>query len=54
MAYAIGVSRRKCLEGQGADNYWIVNTCSVERATIYPRNFIMYNGEHSFLFVARH
>ena len=45
----IGVSRRKCLEGQ---NYWIVNTCSAGRACISPRRFITYNGEYSFLFVA--
>ena len=49
----IGIYRRKCLEGQRrADNYWILNTCSAERACISPSEFIMYNGEHSFLFVA--
>ena len=57
MHTSLGVSRRKCLEGQrrgkgGADNYWLLNTCSAGRAYISPSKFITCNGEHSFLFVA--
>ena len=35
----------------GADNYWIVNTCSGGRECISPRKFVKHNGEHLFLFV---
>ena len=36
----IGVSRKKCLEGKGADNYWIVNTCSAGSVYISPRKLL--------------
>ena len=46
---------RKCLEGQRRDKqlYWIVKYMYCGNSMhISPRKFIMYNGEHSFLFVA--
>ena len=52
---SIGVSRRKCLEGQREpNNYWIVNTRSAGRACIFPRKVSTYNGEHSFVFFVAH
>ena len=33
------------------ENHQIINTCSAERTCISPTKFIMYNGEHSFVFV---
>ena len=50
----LGISRRKCLEGQWGrvKNHRIVNTCSTEKVYISSGKFIMYNVEHFFLCVA--